>query len=115
MTEGVAGGPPRTPLQASLLESGAAWRWWLLGYEAGCASGYTAGLNDAAGVIAEHAPYKDAGALMVASMRPLNGAIAQQARKHRTAALAPAEPTETLEDRHRRVADSWGLGEAGAA
>ncbi len=108
----------RTRRQESLLTSPAAWGWWTDGYEHGYGHGYLAGLNAAAGVIAEHAPYKDAAALLLDALdeRPIAGlADITATLAHRAAMLEPAEPTETLQERHRRVAESWGLPVEGAA
>ncbi len=105
----------RTKRQDALLTSPAAWGWWTDGYENGWAQGYLAGINAAAGVLAEHAPYKDAGALLVSAMNPEVGRREAAARAHRAQMLAPARPVETPEQRHARCADSWGLPKEGAA
>jgi hypothetical protein len=97
----------RTPRQDALLSSPAAWAWWLAGYERGAQSGYEQGYLDAMRVL------DDAGAFL-ASLEPSRSGDVVAARARRTALLAAPGPAEDLAERHRLVAESWGLSEGAA-
>jgi hypothetical protein len=95
----------RTKRQEALLESSAAWAWWLAGYERGVESGFAEGYAAAIRVL-------DEAATALAALRP-EVAKDADARAARAAMLAVASP-EDLDARRRACAESWGL-EAGAA
>lgn len=97
----------RTKRQEALLESDAAWKWFLLGYEAGIRDGHGAGAQEIVDQI------KAAGAELLPAARGLMGLA--EARAARAEMLAATTEVDNAAERHARCAESWGLPVDGAA